>query len=215
VILEGIEACLFDNDGVLVDSKKAVVKAWNKWGELANPGFVYSNRLHGRRAADIVAEEVSEESFSEAARLIDELELEHADETVALPGAVEITRSIPKGKWNVCTSAYYELGIARLTAAGIEYPKEIVTADQVTKGKPDGEPYRVGAERLGVEAAKCLVLEDAIAGVQAGWASGAGLVIGVGEEILEYTEKEIVISDLRGISYIDGKFRLNEEYRLR
>ncbi len=215
MILEGIDACLFDNDGVLVDSKKAVVKAWNKWGELANPGFVYTKRLHGRRAADIVAEEVSEEKFAEAAKLIDELELEHADETVALAGAIDLTRSIPKGKWNVCTSACYELGIARLTAAGIEYPKEIVTADQVTKGKPDGEPYRVGAERLGVEAAKCLVLEDAIAGVQAGWASGAGLVIGVGEEILEYTEKEIVISDLRGISYIDGKFRLNEEYRLR
>ncbi len=64
MILEGIDACLFDNDGVLVDSKKAVVKAWNKWGELASPGFVYSNRLHGRRAADIVAEEVSEERRS-------------------------------------------------------------------------------------------------------------------------------------------------------
>jgi hypothetical protein len=41
------------------------------------------------------------------------------------------------------------------------------------------------------------------------------MVIGVGEEILELTEKELVISDLRGISYVDGQFLVNEEYRLR
>jgi beta-phosphoglucomutase-like phosphatase (HAD superfamily) len=68
---------------------------------------------------------------------------------------------------------------------------------------------------LGIESASCLVLEDAISGITSGWASGAGMVIGVGEEILELTEKELVISDLRGISYVDGQFLVNEEYRLR
>jgi len=73
----------------------------------------------------------------------------------------------------------------------------------------------LGAERLGIDSENCLVLEDAVAGIESGWASGAGLVIGVGEEILELTEKEMVITDLRGISYVDGEFHLNEEYRLR
>ena len=215
MILEGIQACLFDNDGVLVDSKEAVVKAWNKWGDEVKPGFRYSSKLHGRRAHDIVKEIVTQDEFAAAAKLIDIYELENADQTIALPGAIELTSSIPVGKWNVCTSAYAELGKARLAAAGISYPETIVTADDVSKGKPDGEPYELGAKRLGVDPKNCLVLEDALPGIQAGWASGAGLVIGVGEEILEFTEKEIVISDLRGISYVDGQFQLNEEYRLR
>lgn len=215
MILEGIKACLFDNDGVLVDSKESVIKAWNSWGEQMGLDFKYSMSFHGRRAEEIVREFVSEEDFEKANNLINQLELDLASETRPIEGAIELTQSIPKGLWNVCTSAGTDLGTARLKAAGIDYPQEIVTADHVTKGKPDPEPYALGAKRLKIDSANCLVLEDAISGIKSGWASGAGMVIGVGEEILELTEKEMVISDLRGISYVDGEFVVNEEYRLR
>ena len=215
MILEGIRACLFDNDGVLVDSKEAVVKAWNSWGEQMGLDFKYSVSFHGRTAASIVREFVPEEKFELAYELINQLELESASETKPIEGSVELTSSIPKGFWNVCTSASTDLGTARLNAVGIDYPEQIVTADHVTKGKPDPEPYALGAKRLGIDSAQCLVLEDAISGVCSGWASGAGMVIGVGNEILDLTEEEIVISDLRGISYKDGQFFVNDEYRLR
>lgn len=215
MILEGIRACLFDNDGVLVDSKQSVIKSWNSWGEQLGLDFKYSMSFHGRRAAEIVSEFVSDDHFAEALELINRLELELANESEPILGAVELTSSIPAGLWNVCTSAGTALGTARLEAVGIDYPKEIVTADHVKNGKPDPEPYSLGAKRLGIESASCLVLEDAISGIKSGWASGAGMVIGVGEEILELTEKELVISDLRGISYVDGQFLVNEEYRLR
>ena len=215
MILTGITAVLFDNDGVLVDSKESVVQAWTEWGRQMLGEFIYPKNFHGRRAEEIVRDLVPEKDFDRANQLIDALELELADRTEALKGAIELTQSIPDGLWNVCTSANAELGRARLTAAGIDFPEQIVTADDVSNGKPDPEPYALGAKRLGIDSANCLVLEDAVAGIKSGWASGAGLVIGVGEEILEFTEKEMVISDLRGISYIDGEFHLNEEYRLR
>ena len=215
MILEGIQACLFDNDGVLVDSKSSVISAWNSWGEQMGLDFKYDMSFHGRRAEEIVRDFISEEHFEKAYALINQLELDLAHETKPIIGALELTESIPKRLWNVCTSAGTALGTSRLDAAGIDYPAQIVTADHVTNGKPDPEPYTLGAKRLGIDSANCLVLEDAISGIKSGWASGAGMVIGVGEEILELTEKEMVISDLRGISYVAGEFVLDEEYRLR
>jgi sugar-phosphatase len=215
LILSGVRACLFDNDGVLVDSKPSVIKAWNSWGEQMGLDFEYTKNFHGRRASEIVSEYVPEEQFDEAYDLINRLELDSAGETMAIPGALELTKAIPGELWNVCTSAGKALGTARLQAVGIAPPETIVAAEDVTNGKPDPEPYALGAARLGIDSAECLVLEDAISGIKSGQASGAGLVIGVGEEILEFTDSEMVISDLRGISYVDGQFQLNEEYRLR
>jgi sugar-phosphatase len=57
-------------------------------------------------------------------------------------------------------------------------PERIISGDMVERGKPDPEPYRRGAELLGVKAAECAVFEDAPSGAQAGVAAGCR-VIGV------------------------------------
>ena len=62
---------------------------------------------------------------------------------------------------------------ARLAATGLEPPPALVTADQLVRGKPDPEPYLTAAERLGVPPERCLVIEDAPAGIAAGRAAGA------------------------------------------
>ncbi len=64
------------------------------------------------------------------------------------------------------------LARARLAAAGLPEPGVLVTADQVARGKPAPDPYLLAAERLGVDPADCLVLEDAPAGIAAGRAAG-------------------------------------------
>ena len=64
----------------------------------------------------------------------------------------------------------------RLKAAGLPIPRRLLTSDDVNNGKPNPEPYRKGAALLGVPAPKCLVFEDAPAGVVAGKASGALVV---------------------------------------
>jgi mannitol-1-/sugar-/sorbitol-6-phosphatase len=72
----------------------------------------------------------------------------------------------------VVTSADARLARARLGAAGIAAP-ELVTVDDIRVGKPDPEGYLLAARRLGVDPARCLVVEDAEPGVQAGRAAGA------------------------------------------
>jgi len=61
----------------------------------------------------------------------------------------------------------------RIATAGLPVPKLLVTSTDVTRGKPDPEPYLKGAEFLGLAAHDCVVVEDAPAGIRAGKAAGA------------------------------------------
>src|SRR5664280_1650393 len=67
---------------------------------------------------------------------------------------------------------------ARIAAAGLPTPGVVVTADDVTVGKPDPAPYLMGAKLLGFPPQRCLVVEDAPAGVASAKAAGSP-VIGV------------------------------------
>ena len=145
-----LKGLLFDNDGVLVDSMPGALKAWVSWGERYNRGFELSAEYHGRRASDIVAELVSEDKFHDALDYINQLELDEAHSTTALVGTLELLASLPDGTWNIVTGANPELAIARLSAAGIVPPQALVTAADGRKGKPDPEPYLLGAQKIGI-----------------------------------------------------------------
>ena len=205
---------LFDNDGVLVDSMAGAIKAWRAWGEKYFRGFELTSEHHGKRAQDLVLSMVGEALFKEADDYINALEQDLAAETVSLKGAIELTYSLAPGTWTIVTSANPNLARARLAAAGIPIPKELVTAWDVTKGKPDPEPYLKGAENLGYDISDCVVFEDAAAGIQAGFDAGAGLLVGVSEHALE-TKADLVVTHLGGITFIDGELFIPDELRLR
>jgi mannitol-1-/sugar-/sorbitol-6-phosphatase len=76
------------------------------------------------------------------------------------------------------TSGGVRLASSRIAAAGLPTPAVVVTADDVTVGKPDPAPYLMGAKLLGFAPERCLVVEDAPAGVQSAKAAGCP-VIGV------------------------------------
>ena len=205
---------LFDNDGVLVDSMAGAIKAWRQWGEKYFPGFELTAEHHGKRAQDLVLAMVGEELFKEADDHINALEQDLASETIPLRGAAELTTSLTLGSWTVVTSANPNLARARLAAAGIPIPKELVTAWDVTKGKPHPEPYLLGATKLGFDIGDCVVFEDAASGIQAGLDAGAGLLVGVTEHAME-TKADIVVKHLGGITFIDGELFIPDDLRLR
>jgi sugar-phosphatase len=93
-----------------------------------------------------------------------------------MPGAAELVRSIPEGRWGVVTSGSRLLATNRLRHCGLPVPDVLVTSDDVTHGKPHPEPYLKGAERLGFDPAECLVIEDAPAGIQSARAGGMKVV---------------------------------------
>jgi sugar-phosphatase len=209
-----LKGLLFDNDGVLVDSMPGALQAWVLWGERYRPGFVLSAAYHGRRASDIVAELVAGEQFQEALEYINQLELDQAHATIALSGTLDLLASLPEGAWNIVTGANPELARARLSAAGILAPQALVTADDGQKGKPDPEPYLLGAQKIGVAIAECAVFEDAPAGLVAGKLAGAALLVGIGEQTLDSVANLVIVS-LAGLKYSQGLLEIPDEVRLR
>lgn len=207
---------LFDNDGVLVDSHAAAAEAWAIWCSEYAPQINWDDPKNaGQRAEDKVREWIaSPELFEVANNRINELEQITAHTTVALPGAVELTSSLRDGIWTVCTSANPNLGRARLIAAGIKVPAELVTAADVVRGKPHPDPYLLGAERLGFAPEDCVVFEDAIAGAEAAEAAGVGLIVGVSEAALA-GPADIVVRDLTGITFDGDVLYIADSNRLR
>ena len=207
---------LFDNDGVLVDSHAAAADAWAIWCSEYAPQISWDDPKHaGQRAEDKVREWISSPDLFEVANnRINELEQITAHTTIALPGAVELTTSLRDGTWTVCTSANPNLGRARLIAAGIKVPAELVTAADVKRGKPHPDPYLLGAERLGFAPEDCVVFEDAIAGAEAAEAAAVGLIIGVTSAALAGTA-DIVIRDLTGITFDGDLLYIPDSNRLR
>ncbi|MFF3483249.1 HAD-IA family hydrolase [Streptomyces sp. NPDC002701] len=198
------EGLLFDNDGVLVDSDLGVDQAWSTWARARglDAGQVTA-MVHGRRSADTVALLVTDPGERPAALAeVDRLEIEAAATTTALPGALGLLTSLPRGSWAVVTSGVTGLARARLAAAGLPLPPVLVTADDVSHGKPAPDGYLAAAGRLGVDPARTVVLEDSAAGATAGAAAGA-YVIGVGRRGLD-TAASVVVRDLRGLTWHDG-----------
>ncbi|MEZ7857620.1 MAG: HAD-IA family hydrolase, partial [Aquiluna sp.] len=122
--------------------------------------------------------------------------------------------SLPDGTWNIVTGANPELAIARLSAAGIAAPQALVTAADGRKGKPDPEPYLLGAQKIGIPIEECAVFEDAPAGLLAGKLAGAALLVGIGEQTLESVADLVVVS-LAGLKYSQGLLEIPDEVRLR
>lgn len=205
---------LFDNDGVLVDSHEAARIAWEQWSTEYAPHFHWDTPENaGVRAEDKVRALVPDQ-FEEANNRINQLEQDTAHQTVALPGAVELTKSLKDGTWTVCTSANPNLGRARLIAASIPVPNALVTADDVKNGKPFPDPYLLGAQRLGFDPQDCVVFEDAPAGVQAALDAGVGLIVGIGSKVMD-SPADLVIHDLVGITFDGDELYIPDKNRLR
>jgi sugar-phosphatase len=173
-------ALLFDLDGVLIDSTAAVVRQWRVFAdEYRLDQSVVLARIHGRRTIDSVRGLLAGRGQSEidrAASRLDQRGQTDNRDIVALPGARELLAELPPHRWACVTSASSELAHARLKAAGLPFPPVLVGAESVANGKPDPEGYLRAAELLGVPIQRCLVFEDAPAGIRAGRVAGATVV---------------------------------------
>jgi sugar-phosphatase len=171
-----VAAVLFDLDGVLVDSLRVVERAWRRWaGEQHLPADDVLAVVHGRTAREVIGLFTPHLDAAEQAARVGGYETEHRGELAELPGARECVAIARRGRWAVVTSGTRTLATARLALAGLPAPEVLVTADDVTFGKPDPEPYRRAAAALGVPAPECVVVEDAPMGVLA--AKRAGMTV--------------------------------------
>jgi sugar-phosphatase len=177
---------LFDMDGVLISSIGSVVRCWRRWAAIYGvPGAESYEVPHGKRAIDIVKLLRPDIDPEEGLRVIEDLEMEDLDDLMVLPGVKTLLESLPPERWAIVTSATKRLLLGRLGVAGLPIPERIISGDMVERGKPDPEPYRRGAELLGLRPEECVVVEDAPAGVGAGIAAGCRVLGVLGTHSLE------------------------------
>ncbi|MCF3178025.1 HAD family hydrolase [Streptomyces sioyaensis] len=195
------DALLFDNDGTLISSLESVYRCWSRWAKeygVTEEDFARV-ALHGRPAAEIVADLLPADLVPEAVARIEQLEVEDAGGVVALPGTLALLENLPAERWAVVTSATQRLAEARLGQAGIR-PKNLIAADDISRGKPDPEPFLLAAARLGVDPARCVVFEDAPVGLAAGRAAGMVTVALATTHRAEELSADVVVPDLSAVS---------------
>ena len=162
-----------------MDSTRAVDREWRAWAARKGvDGDAIMAIAHGVRTVEVIRRVAPHLDAELEASLIESEEAEDKEGVVAMPGAIELVRSIPDGRWGVVTSGSRLLASTRLVYCGLPVPKILITADDVTHGKPHPEPYLKGAEGLGFAPAQCLVIEDAPAGIESG-RSGGMKVVGI------------------------------------
>src|SRR6266446_1789201 len=170
-------AILFDLDGVLVDSTRSVSRQYRLWAQKANldPRTV-EDIPHGVRSIDVVRQLAPHLDAEAEVEKLERMEADDQEGVVVMPGAADLLESIPEGRWCVVTSGTRYLATSRLKYANLPIPRVMVSADDVSKGKPDPEPYLTGAKLLGMNASDCLVIEDAPAGILAAHAGGMRVI---------------------------------------
>ena len=166
---------IFDLDGVLVESAGVVEASWGRWaGERDVDWKALRPVLHGRPGRELVSEFAPHLDADHEVATITAYEIAEERSLRAIPGARETIEAAPR--WAIATSGGRELALGRLRAVGHPIPDVLVSADDITRGKPDPEPYLKAAAALGVDPGVCLVIEDAPAGITAAKAAGMRVV---------------------------------------
>ncbi|GAB7554185.1 HAD family phosphatase [Novosphingobium sp. 11B] len=191
-----IRAAIFDMDGTLIATEAAHHRSyaltsqaigWPLGEEILDTMVGVSRDLNEVMLAQRLGPEFPLARFYEEA---DALFMAMLDEGVDLrPGAVPILEhflaaGIPLA---LCTSTAGHLVPPRLEKAGLlGYFDIIVTRSDVSQAKPHPEPYLLAAERLGVDPAHCVAIEDSYAGVLS--ATSAGIATVMVPDLLPATE---------------------------
>ena len=170
-------AFLFDLDGVLVDSRVVVERTCRRWAlrHQLDPEKVL-RIAHGRRTRDTVQAAAPHLETDREVEWLDAAELADVAGLSAVPGASQFLTALPTNSWAVVTSCGRALAELRLTSVGLPIPTVLVTSEDVSQGKPAPDGYRLGAKRLGLDPAACLVFEDAPAGIAAARGAGARVI---------------------------------------
>lgn len=178
-----MRAVLWDLDGTLVDSADYHWRAWCDALAREGTSITYEQFLDsfGQKndrilpkwlGADISAERIEQIGGWKEAEYRRIME---AEGLRPLPGAEAWLAWLPKGGWKqaIASSAPRANVESMLRVAGLRgYFDVMIAGEDVKAGKPDPEVFLTAAARLGVEPARCVVVEDAAAGIEAARRAG-------------------------------------------
>jgi len=206
-----VRAFLFDLDGVLVDSSAIVRRGWQLFSAergLAIPEADYARAIHGRRTREILidyfglpsgeADQLIADGFDDKTGLV-----AREGGLVEIAGATTFVRAsrLFGLKLALASSASApNVALALRTLNLTDQFDAVVTSADVARGKPAPDPYAVAARRLGVEAARAVVFEDTLFGIESARAAGArcvGVATTLDRDQLKVAD--LVIDDFRDL----------------
>jgi HAD superfamily hydrolase (TIGR01509 family) len=183
---DGFDAVIFDCDGTLVHSMPLHFEAWCEALSMHGAANIFKEdvfyAMGGRPTQDIVVE-INDEyglkldpqkvAFSKREAFLRKLgQLELIDEVAAF--AESLRGKLPMA---IATGGTRLVIEKTLQAVGVsDLFEEVITADDVANGKPAPDIFLKAAQMLGVKPERCLVLEDAPAGVMAGQLAGMTVI---------------------------------------
>ena len=212
-------ACIFDLDGVIVDTAKYHYLAWKR---LANSlGFDFTEhdneKLKGVSRIESLklilrlgGKQLSAEEFDAALTRKNGWYLEYIQKIgpeEILPGAAEFLQSAKAKGMKVALGSASKNAVLILERIGLvnEFDS-IVDGNKVSQAKPDPEVFLKAAQELGVDAEQCVVFEDAVAGVQAAL-NAKMAVVGIGEASVLHAA-HTVLANFSGLGVDDVLARL-------
>ena len=180
-------AVLFDMDGVLVDNTNFHINAWLQFSQRHGRPITkeqYLENINGRVSADAMAymfgRTVSTDELVEFTEekegIYRELYSQHLRPTTGLISFLDALKA-ENVRLAVGTSAPASNVLFTLDGLSIRsYFNAIVDSGMIPHGKPNPEIYLTAADRVGIDPARCVVFEDALAGIEAGMRAGMTVI---------------------------------------
>lgn len=200
-------ACIFDLDGVVVDTAKFHFLAWQK---LANSlGFNFSEHqneslkgISRKESLDIILNwgkiELSDTAKQYWLETKNKWYLENVlqmDKTAILPGAKDFIERVKSVGYKTALGSASKNATTILKIVGLDASFDvIVDGNKTTKSKPDPQVFTMCADALNIEYKNCVVFEDAEAGIEAALSAGM-YAIGVGDKMV-LKKAGFVVKDL-------------------
>lgn len=170
---------LFDLDGVLIDSEREYTRIWQEIDRRYPTGIDdFAIKIKGQTLPEILGKNYPPELHGPVTDALNSMEQVMRYEM--LPGASEMLSELRRrGLGAVLVTSSNDMKMRHLREEQPElesYFTDIVTANRITRSKPDPEGYLLGARLLGARPSRCVVFEDSAQGVRAGRAAGAYVV---------------------------------------
>jgi beta-phosphoglucomutase len=208
-------ATIFDVDGVLVDSYEAHFESWKRLADETGVAFTEDDfaSTFGRSSSDIIRScgfVTTLEGESAEVNRLDERKEELYREVVtdafpSMDGAVELIDALGDDGFLIAAGSSGPPENVELTLEKLDRQSAfgaVITGSDVTHGKPHPEVFLLAAEHLGVNPSRCVVIEDATAGIEAAHAAGMACVglVSTGRTRKELVPADLVVDSLRELT---------------
>jgi len=211
---ESSKAVIWDMDGVIADTGPYHLRGWQAVFKKMGISYTAADFRHhtGKRNDSIIkgvlGEATPPDEITAIIREKDKNFRRLVEQKIRpLPGVLELITSLKEYGFKIAIASSATMENIRLVTRGLNIDNcfdAIISGWEVTRGKPDPQTFLLAAEKLGVKAEDCIVIEDAISGVTASKRAGMTcLAVTNTTPREELGEADLIVDTLEDITAAD------------